>query len=89
MDRGVTPAKQVTSPTWGSLPPCKQALKYLCEIRIIWKFISIIFQFKVVVLLAGTNNHHSSADQLVEGIETIVWSISSKLPAAKIIVLVR
>ena len=34
MDRGVTPAKQVTSPTWGSLPPCKQALKYLCEIRI-------------------------------------------------------
>lgn len=42
---------------------------------------------KVVVLLAGTNNHHSSADQLVEGIEAIVWSISSKLPAAKIIVL--
>ena len=41
------------------------------------------------MLLAGTNNHHSSADQLVEGIEAIVWSISSKLPAAKIIVLVR
>lgn len=41
------------------------------------------------MLLAGTNNHHSSADQLVEGIEAVVWSISSKLPAAKIIVLVR
>ena len=41
------------------------------------------------MLLAGTNNHHSSADQLVEGIEAIVWNISSKLPAAKIIVLVR
>ena len=26
MDRRVTPAKGVTSPTWGPLPPCKQAL---------------------------------------------------------------
>lgn len=42
---------------------------------------------KVVVLLVGTNNHHSSAEQVVEGIESIVWSISSKLPSAKIIVL--
>jgi len=42
-----------------------------------------------VVLLVGTNNHHSSAEQVVEGIETIVWSITSKLPSAKIIVLVR
>ena len=25
MDRGVTPTKQVTSPTWGPPPPCKQA----------------------------------------------------------------
>jgi len=40
-----------------------------------------------VVLLVGTNNHHSSAEQVVEGIETIVWSITSKLPSAKIIVL--
>ena len=45
--------------------------------------------FQVVVLLIGTNNHHSSADQLVEGIEVIVWSITSKLPSAKVIVLVR
>ena len=26
MDRRVTPRKRVTSPTWGSPPPCKQAL---------------------------------------------------------------
>ena len=26
MDRRVTPPKRVTSPTWGSSPPCKQAL---------------------------------------------------------------
>ena len=26
MDRWVTPPKQVTSPTWGPPPPCKQAL---------------------------------------------------------------
>lgn len=42
---------------------------------------------KVVVLLIGTNNHHCSADQLVEGIEVIVWSITGKLPSAKVIVL--
>ena len=27
MDRRVTPPKRVTSPTWGSSPPCKQALR--------------------------------------------------------------
>ena len=27
MDRLVTPPKQVTSPTWGPPPPCKQALR--------------------------------------------------------------
>ena len=26
MDRRVTPPKRVTSPSWGPLPPCKQAL---------------------------------------------------------------
>ena len=26
MDRRVTPPKRVTSPTWGSPPPCNQAL---------------------------------------------------------------
>ena len=32
MERQVTPAKRVTSPTWGPLPPCKQALKLLLDI---------------------------------------------------------
>ena len=41
------------------------------------------------MLLIGTNNHHSSADQIAEGIEVILWSITSKLPSAKVIVLVR
>ena len=27
MDRRATPSKRVTSPTWGSPPPCKQALR--------------------------------------------------------------
>ena len=27
MHRRVTPLKRVTSPTWGPLPPCKQALR--------------------------------------------------------------
>ena len=26
MDRRVTPTKEVTSPTWGPPPPCKQAI---------------------------------------------------------------
>ena len=28
MDRRVTPTKQVSSPTWGRPPPCKQALSF-------------------------------------------------------------
>ena len=32
MDRRVTPAKQVTSPTWGPPSPCKQALRLLLSI---------------------------------------------------------
>ena len=37
MDRRVTPPKQVTSPTWGPPPPCKQALSskvYTAKIEI-------------------------------------------------------
>ena len=29
MDRRVTPPKRVTSPIWGTLPPCKQTLRDL------------------------------------------------------------
>ena len=39
--------------------------------------------------MIGSNNHNSTADQIVEGIESIVWSIASKLTSAKIVVLVR
>ena len=39
-------------------------------------------------MLVGTNNHGNTADQVVEGIEAVTWSIQSKLPSAKIIVLV-
>ena len=28
MDRRITPPKRVSSPTWGSPPPCKQALSH-------------------------------------------------------------
>ena len=28
MDKRVTPPKRVTSPTWGTPPPCKQALTH-------------------------------------------------------------
>jgi len=31
MGRRVTPSKQVTSPIWGTPPPCKQALKKMDE----------------------------------------------------------
>ena len=31
MDRRVTPPKRVTSPIWGTPPPCKQALTLLCR----------------------------------------------------------
>ena len=34
MDKRVTPPKRVTSPTWGSPPPCKQALKSIFTIYI-------------------------------------------------------
>ena len=33
MDRRVTPPKQVTSPTWGPPPPCKQALREQVKIE--------------------------------------------------------
>ena len=35
MDRRATPPKRVTSPTWGPLPPCKQALNYVsCNVKV-------------------------------------------------------
>ena len=40
------------------------------------------------MVMAGTNNHENTPEQIVEGIEAIVWSIQSKIPSAKIIVVV-
>ena len=34
MDRWVTPPKQVTSPIWGTSPPCKQALSHFLFVRL-------------------------------------------------------
>ena len=31
IDRRVTPPKQVTSPTWGLPPPCKQAVRHIWQ----------------------------------------------------------
>ena len=33
INRWVTPPKDVTSPTWGPLPPCKQAVKLFNKLR--------------------------------------------------------
>ncbi|XP_006824231.2 platelet-activating factor acetylhydrolase IB subunit alpha1-like [Saccoglossus kowalevskii] len=45
------------------------------------------FKPKVVVLLAGTNNHGHTAEQVTGGIKAIVDTISEKQPQAQIIVL--
>ena len=53
MDRRVTPPKRVTSPTWGSPPPCKQALKMcvtslLCSPRAdLWPFYGFLCKYEL------------------------------------------
>ncbi|RNA14363.1 platelet-activating factor acetylhydrolase IB subunit gamma [Brachionus plicatilis] len=42
---------------------------------------------KIVVLLVGTNNNDHTADQVAEGIITIVASVREKLPQSHIIIL--
>eukprot|EP00794_Sanderia_malayensis_P010941 gene10941-12102_t len=42
---------------------------------------------KVFVVLVGTNNHSNTADEIVEGIESLAWYISSNRPNAKIIIM--
>ena len=47
MDSRVTPPKQVTSPTWGPPPPCKQALSLSAGWVnfIVWSwYFSVLFQ---------------------------------------------
>ena len=57
MNMRVTPPKRVTSPTWGPLPLCKQALSYLfwsyaiiCSLPCIEVFFSSIYQYVIVSL---------------------------------------
>ena len=42
MDRQVTPPKQVTSPTWGSPPPCKQAFRHVFILFVLTFFITVV-----------------------------------------------
>ena len=40
------------------------------------------------VILVGTNNHHSTVEEIVDGLETIAWIIGEKRPQSKIVILV-
>lgn len=42
----------------------------------------------MVVLSVGTNNIPNTCDEILEGIESIAWTISNALPNTKIIALV-
>ncbi|KAK0139572.1 Platelet-activating factor acetylhydrolase IB subunit beta [Merluccius polli] len=44
---------------------------------------------KVVVLWVGTNNHQHTAEQVAEGILAVAQLLTSRLPKAKVIILVR
>ena len=53
MERGVTPSKPVTSPTWGPPPPCKQALRdglSSCINNIINKALEVFILFNLFIL---------------------------------------
>ena len=47
MDRRVTPSKWVTSPTWGPLPPCKQALKVIESYPSPFSIVSAVKSFTI------------------------------------------
>ena len=56
-DRRVTPPKRVTSPTWGPLPPCKQALHLtMKEFTRIIEFVSLIASEERRVLKFGKDS---------------------------------
>lgn len=46
------------------------------------------YLFQVAVLLVGTNNYNNTTDQIVEGIEAILWTMHEKMPSTSILVLV-
>ena len=59
MDRRVTPPKRVTSPTWGSPPPCKQALSLSFSrttansSSLKWKLRLLLFFTQIVKILSS------------------------------------
>ena len=40
------------------------------------------------VILVGTNNYHSTVEEIVDGLETIAWTVYEKRPQSKIVILV-
>ena len=44
--------------------------------------------FQVFVILVGTNNYHSTVEEIVDGLEAIAWTIGEKKPQSKIVILV-
>ena len=56
MDKRVTPSERVTSPTWGSPPPYKQALNQMLNLRRIFdcfsrRFDKVVFNLKLLNLV--------------------------------------
>ena len=52
MDRRVTPPKWVTSPTWGTPPPCKQALSFKFFLQLLCiSLVPLIFPYFAQILL--------------------------------------
>ena len=66
MDWGVTPAMQVTSPTWGPPPPCKQALiilvtRFMEEMSYMFSFTFFPAAHFHLALVAASISHFVSA----------------------------
>ena len=52
MDRRVTPPKRVTSPTWRTPPPCKQALSFKFFLQLLCiSLVPMIFPYFAQMLL--------------------------------------
>ena len=53
MDRRVTPSKRVTSPTWRTAPPCKQALSFKFFLQLLCiSLVPMIFPYFAQILPA-------------------------------------
>ena len=60
MERQVTPPKLVTSPTWGPLPPCNQALKQaFCRTSVTWCKTSMLVCEKRILDMQGNKDFTS------------------------------